>query len=79
MVTAGGVVFVSASKDAFLRAYAAASGRELWKGELPGQGNATPMTYVAGDRRAKKRQYVVIATGDDQHADTLVAFALKRK
>jgi hypothetical protein len=29
------------------------------------------MTYVV-----KGRQFVVIATGDDQHEDTLVAFAL---
>jgi glucose dehydrogenase len=36
------------------------------------------MTYVAGEKGAKGRQYVVIATGDDQHGDTLVAFALAR-
>jgi quinoprotein glucose dehydrogenase len=71
IVTAGGVVFVGATRDAVLRAYDAASGRELWKTELPGEGNATPMTYVV-----KGRQYVVVATGDDQHRDALVAFAL---
>jgi quinoprotein glucose dehydrogenase len=71
IVTAGGVVFVGATRDAFLRAYDAASGRELWKGQLPGEGNATPMTYVV-----KGRQYVVVATGDDQHGDTLVAFGI---
>jgi quinoprotein glucose dehydrogenase len=72
IVTAGGVVFVGASRDAFLRAYDAATGRELWKGELPGTPSGTPMTYVV-----KGRQYVVTATGDDQHGDTLVAFALR--
>ena len=76
IVTAGGVVFVGASRDAVLRAYDAATGRELWKGALPGTPSGTPMTYVAGGRQAKGRQYVVIATGDDQHGDTLVAFAL---
>jgi quinoprotein glucose dehydrogenase len=72
IVAAGGVVFVGASRDAFLRAYDAATGRELWKGELPGTPSGTPMTYVV-----KGRQYVVTATGDDQHGDTLVAFALR--
>jgi quinoprotein glucose dehydrogenase len=71
IVTAGGVVFVGASKDAFLRAYDAATGSELWRGELPAAPSGTPMTYVV-----KGRQYVVIATGDDQRGDTLVAFAL---
>ena len=72
IVTAGGVVFVGATRDAFLRVYDAATGKELWKGQLPAEGNATPMTYVV-----KGRQYVVVATGDDQHEDMLVAFALK--
>ena len=71
IVTAGGVVFVGASRDAFLRAYDATSGRELWKGTLPAAPSGTPMTYVVN-----RRQYVVIATGDGQHGDTLVAFAL---
>lgn len=74
IVTAGGVVFVGASRDAYLRAYDAATGKELWKGQLPAAPSGTPMTYVV-----KGRQYVVIATGDDQHGDTLVAFALDRK
>ena len=79
IVTAGGVVFVGASKDAVLRAYDAATGKELWKGQLPAAGNATPMTYMAGKRQAKgRRQYVVLATGDEQHGDTLVAFALRK-
>jgi len=70
IVTAGGVVFVGASKDAFLRAYDSATGRELWKGALPEAPSGTPMTYLANGR-----QYVVIAAGGD-HGDTLVAFAL---
>ena len=71
IVTAGGVVFVGASRDAFLRAYDATTGKQLWKGELPGPPSGTPMTYMVNGR-----QYVVIATGDDQHGDALVAFAL---
>jgi quinoprotein glucose dehydrogenase len=77
IVTAGGVVFVGAARDAYLRAYDAKTGKELWRGALPAAPSGTPMTYVAGARQAKGRQYVVIAAGEDQHDDTLVAFALK--
>lgn len=72
IVTAGGLVFVGASRDAYLRAYDAATGKEIWRGALPGTPSGTPMTYMV-----RGRQYVVIATGDDQHGDTLVAFAMK--
>jgi glucose dehydrogenase len=60
-----------ASPDASLRAYEAATGKELWKGALPGAPSGTPMTYVVNGR-----QLVVIATGDEQHGDALVAFSL---
>ena len=74
VVTAGGLVFVGSSRDAFLRAYDAATGRELWKGTLPAPGSGTPMTYVV-----RGRQFVVVATGadDGQRPDRLVGFALK--
>lgn len=70
VVTAGGLVFVAASRDPYLRAYDAASGRELWKGQSPASGTGTPMTYVIDGR-----QFVAVATGDDRGA-VLVAFAL---
>jgi quinoprotein glucose dehydrogenase len=74
VVTAGGLVFVAASRDALLRAYDTATGRELWRGQLPAAGSGTPMTYVV-----KGRQYVVVATGSDEgkQPDRLVAFGLK--
>jgi quinoprotein glucose dehydrogenase len=74
VVTAGGLVFVAASRDALLRAYDTATGRELWRGQLPAPGSGTPMTYVV-----KGRQYVVIATGSDdgKQPDRVVAFGLK--
>ncbi|QUD88820.1 pyrroloquinoline quinone-dependent dehydrogenase [Phenylobacterium montanum] len=76
LATASGLVFLGASLDNYLRAYDAASGRELWKGRLPGGGQATPMTYVW-----KGRQYVLIASGRHSKsrtktADEVVAFAL---
>jgi len=71
IVTAGGVVFVGASRDAYLWGYDSATGTELWKGQLPALPTGTPMTYMV-----QGRQYVVIATGDEQHIDTLVAFRI---
>jgi quinoprotein glucose dehydrogenase len=75
VVTAGGLLFIAASKDERLRAFDQKTGRELWKFKLPAGGYATPATYsVAG------RQYVVIACGGGKmgtpSGDTYVAFAL---
>ncbi len=58
MATAGGVVFIGAAMDDYLRAFDAKTGAELWRGRLPAGGQATPMSYVW-----KGRQYVVIAAG----------------
>jgi quinoprotein glucose dehydrogenase len=77
--TAGGVVFIAATLDHALRAFDIESGRELWKGELPTSGKATPMTF-RGPRDA--RQYVVIAAGGDGEvfglSDAIVAFRLNK-
>jgi quinoprotein glucose dehydrogenase len=45
LVTAGGLVFTPA-EDAYLRAFDANSGAELWQGRLPAPGVANPMTYL---------------------------------
>jgi quinoprotein glucose dehydrogenase len=58
MVTAGGLVFIGAAMDNYLRAFDARTGREIWKGRLPAGATATPMTYVW-----KGKQYVVVAVG----------------
>jgi quinoprotein glucose dehydrogenase len=76
IVTAGGLVFVAAATDNYLRAFDVQTGRELWKGRLPAGGQATPMTY-----EARGRQFVVIAAGghgslDTTRGDYVVAFAL---
>ncbi|MBN9588279.1 MAG: pyrroloquinoline quinone-dependent dehydrogenase [Alphaproteobacteria bacterium] len=79
IVTAGGLIFIGAAMDNYLRAFDAKTGREAWKGRLPAGANATPMTYVW-----KGRQYVVVAVGghgklgnrDAKDDDTLIAFAL---
>ena len=74
-VTAGGLVFTGAM-DAYLRAYDAKSGEELWQGRLPVPGVANPMTYLW-----KGEQYVVIAAGGHSESgatigDAVVAFRL---
>jgi quinoprotein glucose dehydrogenase len=78
IATAGGVVFVAATPDRSLRAFDVETGRELWRGELPAGGKATPMTYRV---RPEGRQYVVVAAGGDGdlfgRGDAIVAFALR--
>ena len=78
IVTAGGLVFIAAALDNYLRAFDVETGEELWKGRLPFGGQATPMTYEIGGR-----QFVVIAAGgfpraNNKLGDALVAFALPR-
>jgi quinoprotein glucose dehydrogenase len=76
IVTAGGVVFIGATTDKFLRAFDASSGEELWRARLPYTANATPVTYRL---REDGRQYVVVASGGhgwSEPGDALVAFAL---
>ena len=76
IVTAGGLVFIGAARDEYLRAFDVETGAELWKAKLPAGGQATPMTYVMGGR-----QFVVIAAGGHARlgttlGDAVVAFAL---
>jgi quinoprotein glucose dehydrogenase len=77
VVTSGGLVFTGAM-DAYLRAFDAKSGAELWHGRLPVPGVANPATYVWHGE-----QYVVIAAGGHSEAgtsigDSVVAFRLAR-
>ena len=78
MTTGGGLVFIGAALDPYLRAFDTETGKELWKGELPASARSTPMTY----RSASGKQYVVIAAGghdvlDLKQSDALVAFAIE--
>ena len=58
IITKGGVAFLAAAVDDYLRAYDLASGEELWTARLPAGGQSTPMTYLQDGR-----QYVVIVAG----------------
>ena len=77
VVTAGGLVFIAASRDEHIRAFDRKTGKELWKAKLPAAGYATPATYSVNGQ-----QYVVIACGGGKigtkSGDAYVAFALPK-
>ncbi|MDX2283075.1 MAG: PQQ-binding-like beta-propeller repeat protein [Bacteroidia bacterium] len=76
VVTAGGLIFIAASKDEHIRAFHQQTGEEVWKYKLPAGGYATPAVYEAGGR-----QYVVIACGGGKmgtpSGDQYIAFSLE--
>lgn len=77
MLTRGGVAFLGAAVDNYLRAYDVTTGRQLWEARLPAGGQATPMTYTASDNR----QYVLIVAGGHgsvgtKPGDYVMAYAL---
>ena len=77
IVTAGGLLFCSGTRDCKIRAFDKDTGKELWFGKLPWVGSAPPATYSI-----KGRQFVVVAsTGNkvgqqNEYGDAYVAFAL---
>ncbi len=76
ITTAGGLSFIAASMDGFIRAFNTSNGEMLWQAMLPAGGQATPMTYELNGK-----QYVVIAAGGHgklgtKLGDYLVAYAL---
>lgn len=76
IVTAGGLVFCSGTRDHKIRAFDKNTGAELWSYKLPYVGNAPPASYAV-----KGKQYIVIAaTGANKlgtpYGDAYIAFAL---
>jgi quinoprotein glucose dehydrogenase len=76
MVTAGGLVFTSATIEPRLHVFDSETGKELWNYELPAGAQATPMTYTW-----KGKQYLVISAGGhgklgSKQGDYLIAFTL---
>jgi len=81
MMTTTGLVFAGISNEHVLRAFDAATGEELWRGDLPTAGNALPLTYQL---RSGGKQYVVIAagghwSGGSPPGDHIIAFTLPDK
>lgn len=73
IVTAGGLVFIAATRDHKFRAFDKHTGDLLWKTDLPGSGYAIPATYMAGGR-----QYVVISVTNRNNGlnGCVIAFTL---
>jgi quinoprotein glucose dehydrogenase len=75
LATAGGLLFIAATRDEQFRAIDKKTGKTLWQASLPAAGFATPATYsVSG------KQFVVIACGggklNRKSGDNYIAFAL---
>ena len=77
LATQGGLVFIAATQDYFLRAYDSHTGQEVWKGRLPVGSQGTPITYRAP---GTGKQYVVVSAGGARNSpdrgDYVVAYAL---
>ncbi|CAN5898173.1 hypothetical protein BH23GEM7_BH23GEM7_29440 [soil metagenome] len=58
VITAGGLLFIAATRDEKFGAFDKATGQLLWQTKLPFGGYATPSVY-----RVNGKQYVVIAAG----------------
>jgi quinoprotein glucose dehydrogenase len=76
LLTAGGVAFLGAAVDDYLRAYDVDDGRVLWEQRLPAGGQSTPMTYAINGK-----QYVVHVAGGHgsigtKAGDYVIAYAL---
>jgi len=76
IVTSGGVAFIGATADYYLRAFDVNTGKQLWQARLPAGAQATPMTYSVNGK-----QYVVIAAGGHgsfgtRLGDYVIAYAL---
>jgi quinoprotein glucose dehydrogenase len=81
LLTGGGLTFIGAAADNYLRAFDNRSGAELWRARLPAPAMATPMSYTVKDDRGRERQLVVVAAGGNgrfpgDKSDALIAFAL---
>jgi quinoprotein glucose dehydrogenase len=77
IVTAGGLVFIGATRDEKFRAFDKSTGKLLWETKLPAGGYATPATYQAGGK-----QFVLIAAGGagklgTKAGDQFIAFSLR--
>lgn len=73
--TAGGLIFIAASRDERMRAFDKDTGKLLWEYKLPAAGYATPAVYEVNGK-----QYVVIACGggksNTKSGDSYIAFGL---
>jgi quinoprotein glucose dehydrogenase len=74
MVTAGGLVFIGATRDKRFRAFDSKTGKELWNVQLDYNVTAIPMTYQGKD--GKQYVAVVAATNGTGNNEALRVYAL---
>jgi quinoprotein glucose dehydrogenase len=55
----GGLIFIAATSDSYLRAFDINNGEVLWQDKLPTTGNSVPMSYTY-----QGKQYVAVAAGE---------------
>jgi len=76
IVTAGGLIFIAATRDGKFRAFNKKTGKVIWETDLPTSAFSSPSMYEVNGK-----QYVVIACGggklNTKSGDYYVAFALK--
>jgi quinoprotein glucose dehydrogenase len=78
ILTASGLTFVGGSDDFRFRAFATATGEQLWELRLPSSIETTPITYLGADGR----QFVTVVstggglTGSQVTNDEIIALAL---
>ena len=78
VLTASGLTFVGGTDDFRFRAFATATGEQLWELRLPSSVEATPITYLGADGR---QSVTVVSTGggltgSEVTNDEIIAFAL---
>ena len=57
VTTRGGLIFSSSTMDRTVRAFNTRTGELLWQDRLPGNGQATPMTYQSSETG---KQYLIV-------------------
>ena len=76
VVTAGGLIFISAATDDLIRAIDLRTGKTLWHASLPAGGQATPIVYAVNGRE----YLVIVAAGhhfmETPEGDSVIAYAL---
>ncbi|NKI31478.1 PQQ-binding-like beta-propeller repeat protein [Croceivirga thetidis] len=77
VITAGGLLFIAATRDEKIRAFDMKNGQQLWEDNLPAGGYATPAMYEVGGQ-----QFLVVACGGGKmgtkSGDEYRAYALEK-
>ncbi|MEG1768647.1 MAG: membrane-bound PQQ-dependent dehydrogenase, glucose/quinate/shikimate family [Comamonas sp.] len=79
LATQGGLVFIAATQDYFLRAYETGTGKEVWKARLPVGSQGTPISYKSP---VTGQQFVLLSAGGARNSpdrgDYVIAYALPK-